>query len=51
MRNSEVYRGSNISKQHFSKLMAKYFLKNHLYNIMEDNILLDQNDLEQLGMQ
>ncbi|MGN1407520.1 hypothetical protein [Lactobacillus sp.] len=97
MKNSEVYRGANISKQHFSKLMAKadyhpskntvcalaigfklnldeaeillevagyslskssrfdlaveYFLKNRLYNIVEDNILLDQNDLEQLGTQ
>ena len=47
MRNSEVYRG----QYQFSKLMAKYFFKNHLYNIVEDNILLDQNDLEQLGMQ
>ncbi|MBQ4362207.1 MAG: macro domain-containing protein [Lachnospiraceae bacterium] len=95
LKNSEVYHGANISKQHFSKIMAsddyhptkrtacalaislrlsvqeandllekagmvlsrsskfdiviRYFLEHKLYNIIEDNIILDENGLELLG--
>ena len=97
MKNSDVYHGANISKQHFSKIMSNkdyhptkntacalaialhldiakteallekaglvlsdssrfdlavdYFIRNRMYNIVEDNIILDENDLELLGTQ
>lgn len=97
LKNSDVYHGANISKQHFSKIMSnrnyhptkntacalaialhldietagallekaglvlskssrfdlavEYFLLHRMYNIVSDNIILDENHLEQLGTQ
>ena len=97
MKNSEVYHGANISKQHFSKIMSnkdyqpkkntvcalaialhldipgantllekagytlskssrfdravEYFLIHKMYNIVENNIYMDENHLENLGTQ
>ena len=97
LKNSDVYHGANISKQHFSKIMSnkdyhptkntvcalaislrldlptteallakaglalsgssrfdlavEYFITNRMYNIVSDNIILDENDLDLLGTQ
>ena len=97
MKNSDVYHGANISKQHFSKIISnrnyrptkntacalaislhldlettnallekagmilsrssrfdlavEYFILHKMYNIVNDNIILDENDLELLGTQ
>ncbi len=95
MTNPEIYRGANLSKQHFSKLLSnkvpnptknticalgmglkldletlevllskaglglsdakpfdlaiRYFFENGMYNVMENNMILFDNGLEQLG--
>ncbi len=97
LKNSDVYHGANISKQHFSKIMSnkhyrptkntacalavslhldlktanallekaglilsrssrfdlavEYFLMHGMYNIIDDNIILDEHNLELLGTQ
>jgi len=97
LKNSEVYHGANISKQHFSKIISnreyhptkntacalalafhlnlneanallekaglvlskssrfdlavEYFIIHKMYNIVSDNIILDENGLDPLGTQ
>jgi len=97
LKNSEVYHGANISKQHFSKILSnrdyhptkntacalalslhlsleetaallgkaglvltkssrfdlvvEYFILHGMYNVVDDNIVLDENNLELLGTQ
>ena len=97
MKNADVYRGANISKQHFSKIISnenyhpsknticalalslhldlteaeallekaglvlsqssrfdlavKYFILHKMYNVIDNNIILDENELDLLGTQ
>ena len=55
LKDSTVYKQSNISRQHFSKIqcnrdwIVRYCLENKIYNINQVNTLLFEYDQEQLG--